>query len=97
MLLSSIFTGYLMLNFKMLVQSHSWCALCSIEFTLVIFFLMAHAWSIKTVLKGENDMTSAENQCMLHSFDIKYVRWNLSLKGERTILIVSWTYASVSS
>lgn len=93
MLLLSIFTGYLTLNFKIVVQSHSWCALCSIEFTLVVFFFMAHAWSIKTVMKGKNDVTSAKNKCMLHSFDIKYARRNSSLKGERTILLASWTYA----
>lgn len=41
---------------------------------------MAHPWSIKTVLKGKNDMMSAKN----NSLDIKHARWSPSLKGERT-------------
>lgn len=41
---------------------------------------MAHPWSIKTVLKGKNDMMSAKN----NSLDIKHARWNPSPKGEGT-------------
>jgi len=54
---------------------------------------MAHTWSIKTVLKDKNDMAFAKNNCLLHSLDIKHARWNLSLKGNRSISLVSWAYA----